>query len=61
MSKTEKNGEPPMLKNMMYWLSFGITPRREQHKSRHPYAGHTLEDERSFTRRMAFYKAHPHH
>ncbi|MEO0963016.1 MAG: hypothetical protein AAFY01_11400 [Pseudomonadota bacterium] len=50
-----------MLKNMMYWLSFGITPRREQHKSRHPYAGHTLEDERSFTRRMAFYKAHPHH
>jgi hypothetical protein len=25
------------------------------------FSGHTLEDERSFSRRMAFYKAHPHH
>jgi len=45
----------------MYWLSFGITPRREQTATRHPYAGHTAEDEKSFVRRMAFYKAHPHH
>ena len=50
-----------MLKNMMYWLSFGISSRKEQQKSRHPYAGHNAEDERSFARRMAFYKAHPHH
>lgn len=50
-----------MLKNMMFWLSFGLVPRREQRDDRRAFSGHTLEDERSFSRRMAFYKAHPHH
>jgi len=56
-----QNGEPQMLQNMMYWLSFGTTSRKEQRNPRHPYAGHTAEDVRSFARRMAFYRAHPHH
>lgn len=55
------SGEPTMLKNMMYWLSFGVAPRREWRDDRRAFAGHTTEDERSFSRRMAFYKAHPHH
>ena len=50
-----------MLKNMMYWVSFGLTPRREQRGAPRVIAGHTIEDERSFSRRMAYYKAHPHH
>ncbi len=48
-----------MLKFMIYWLSFGLVPRRESTKKF--IAGHTLEDERSFDRRMQFYRAHPHH
>ena len=50
-----------MTRNMVFWLSFGLVPRREQRDDRRAFSGHTLEDERSFSRRMAFYKAHPHH
>ncbi len=50
-----------MLRNMMYWLSLGVTPRRQPRQERRVIAGHTPEDEQSFLRRMAFYKLHPHH
>jgi len=50
-----------MLRNMMYWLSFGVTPLRELRQEHRVTSDHTLEDERSFARRMAFYKLHPYH
>lgn len=49
------------MKYLVYWLSFGLKPRRGRDETVRVIPGHTLDEERSFARRMQFYRLHPHH
>jgi len=50
-----------MMKYLVFWLSFGLTPRRERNENVRVIPGHTVDEERSFARRMKHYRLHPYH